>query len=247
MRYFLLLSYKGGAYHGWQVQKNAHSVQAEIETALETILREKIEVVGCGRTDTGVHAHRYFLHFDTEQMVDKNLVYQLNSILPKDIGFYHLFKVPDSLHARFDAEVRTYRYFIHFVKNPFLHDRSYYFRQQKQLDIVLMNEFCRHLLSVNDFTSFEKKGSDNTNSICKVTKAEWSHTEDGLQFEIQSNRFLRNMVRAIVGTSLMIGCKRRNLKEILSEIENKEIIQLSMTAPACGLHLWDVKYLNLKI
>ena len=244
----MLLSYKGTVYHGWQVQKNAHSVQAEIEHALATILREQIEVVGCGRTDSGVHAKRYVLHFDCEQELDdNNTVFRFNSLLPDDIGIYNLIKTKDDLHARFDAKIRTYRYFIHFKRNPFLYDRSYYFKQQKEPDIVLMNEFCKQLLTVSDFTSFEKKGSDNTNSLCTVTKAVWTKTENGLQFEISSNRFLRNMVRAIVGVSLMIGCKKRELADILKEVKNKEIIHLSMTAPASGLHLWDVTYPGLKL
>ncbi len=242
MRYFIHLCYKGTKLHGWQRQNNAPSVQGELEKALSTILREEVETVGCGRTDTGVHAHSYFVHFDTEKVLDQQTVYALNSFLTEDIAVIEMMTSQDDVHARFSAESRSYQYFIHYRKDPFLSDRSYYFRQSVKPDLELMNEFCRQLLNVEDFSSFEKKGSDNTHGRCTVTRAVWTKTENGCKLDIHANRFLRNMVRAIVGTSLMIGCGKRTLADIMEEVKTQKTIHLSMTAPACGLHLWSIDY-----
>lgn len=242
MRYFIHLSYRGTHFHGWQRQNNAHTVQGELEKALQTVLRENIETVGCGRTDTGVHAHSYYVHFDTEQILTQQTEHALNAVLPDDIGITELMRSSEEVHARFAATSRSYRYFIHFQKNPFLSDRSYHYRQKQSPDIRLMNEFCSQLIQVEDFSSFEKKGSDNTHGRCTVTNAVWTSTEEGLQLEIQANRFLRNMVRAIVGTSLMVGCNKRRVEDIMKEVQTKKTIHLTMTAPACGLHLWSIDY-----
>lgn len=242
MRYFLHLCYKGTKFHGWQRQNNAPSVQGELEKALNTILREAVETVGCGRTDTGVHAHSYYVHFDTEQVLDQQTQYALNSFLPDDIAILDMMKSHDDVHARFSADSRSYQYFIHFQKDPFLSDRSYHFRQKIKPSIALMNEFCQQLMEVEDFSSFEKKGSDNTHGRCTMTKAAWIETENGCRLDIHANRFLRNMVRAIVGTSLMIGCGKRKLTDIMDEVKMQKTIHLSMTAPACGLHLWSIDY-----
>ncbi|MCO5232114.1 MAG: tRNA pseudouridine(38-40) synthase TruA [Chitinophagales bacterium] len=242
MRYFLHLSYRGTNFHGWQRQDNAYTVQAELENKLTILLKSKTDVLGCGRTDTGVHAQSYFAQIDTNKILDKNFIYALNAILLDDISIRAIHPMVEDAHARFSALSRTYRYFIHYRKDPFLTDRSYFFRQPFKPDIDMMNNFCQQLLSVEDFSSFEKKGSDNNNSICNLFHANWTSTDEGCYLEICSNRFLRNMVRAIVGTSLMIGCKKREEKNIMVEVYNKERIDLSMTAPAHGLHLWSIEY-----
>ncbi len=242
MRYFIHLSYRGSRFHGWQRQKNANSVQEEIEKALEIVLKKSVGLIGCGRTDTGVHAQSFYAHFDWDDLSDSQFVYTLNSILPKDIAIREVYKTSDTLHARFSAVSRSYRYYIHYQKNPFLTDRSYFFRQPVKPDVKLMNEFCQKLIHIQDFASFEKKGSDNTNSLCRVTNAYWAETEDGCMMNITANRFLRNMVRAIVGTSLMIGCEKENTEDIMQEVNKQTPIHLRMTAPACGLHLMSVEY-----
>lgn len=242
MRYFIKLCYKGTTFHGWQRQNNAPTVQGEIEKALLVVLRENIDVVGCGRTDTGVHAHTYFAHFDTELKINNSILQALNAVLPGDISIFEIFSAEEDIHARFSATSRSYQYFIHFGKNPFLSDRSYHYRQAIMPDVALMNEFCKQLIYVEDFTSFEKKGSDNTHGRCTMTHAEWRTTENGIIFEVHANRFLRNMVRALVGTSLMIGCRKRNVEDIMQEVARNEPIHLTMTAPAHGLHLWSIDY-----
>lgn len=242
MRYFIHLSYKGSRYHGWQRQDNAPSVQAEIEAKISTILKTPIEVIGCGRTDTGVHAHSYYAHFDIDFELPTSFKHSLNAMLSEDIGIYEILKSDDDTHARFSADFRSYRYFIHYEKDPFLIDRSFHFRLSQRPNIDLMNVFCQQLLSIKDFSSFEKKGSGNNHSRCTVTKAEWIPTENGCYLEVQSNRFLRNMVRAIVGTSLMIGCKKTDVTTIMNDVKNHKTILLSMTAPAHGLHLWSIQY-----
>jgi tRNA pseudouridine38-40 synthase len=243
LRYFIELSYKGARYHGWQRQKNALSVQEVLERAFSIILRQYTEVTGCGRTDTGVHAHRYIAHFDTELPIEAaDLLYRVNAILPEDIALYHIFPVADDLHARFSAVARTYRYFIHTNKEPFLTDSSYYYRMKDLPDLDLMNDFCRHLPDFGDFTSFEKFGANSNNALCNVSKAFWTKENDRYVFEITSNRFLRNMVRAITGTCLMIGTQRVTKEHVLEEIRDQYVIHLLLTAPAHGLHLWKIEY-----
>ncbi|HUH74848.1 MAG TPA: tRNA pseudouridine(38-40) synthase TruA [Chitinophagales bacterium] len=242
MRYFIHLSYRGSRYHGWQRQDNAPSVQGEIESKLSTILKKPVEIIGCGRTDTGVHAHSYYAHFDIDFEVPLNLAHSLNSMLSDDIAVYEILKSDDITHARFSADIRSYRYFIHYQKDPFALDKSYHFRYKNLPNIQLMNEFCQQLLSVQDFSSFQKKGSDNNNSRCSVSKAIWTPTENGCYFEVHSNRFLRNMVRAIVGSSLMIGCNKTDIPSLMNQVKNQKTILLSMTAPAHGLHLWSIQY-----
>jgi tRNA pseudouridine38-40 synthase len=243
LRYFIELSYKGARYHGWQRQKNALSVQEVLEKAFSIILRQHIEVTGCGRTDTGVHAYRYIAHFDTDAPIwEADVLYRVNAVLPEDIAIYHIFQVEDELHARFSAVARTYKYFIHTRKEPFLSDRSYYYRLKELPDIDKMNSFCEHLLTIPDFTSFEKIGANNAHALCSVTKAFWTKEADRYTFEITSNRFLRNMVRAITGTCLMIGTDRVSADYILQQVKDTDYIHLLLTAPAQGLHLWKIDY-----
>jgi tRNA pseudouridine38-40 synthase len=241
-RYFLQLFYNGAPYSGWQKQNNAPSVQQEVEKALSLKLQSPTEVVGCGRTDTGVHAHRYFAHFDTDKKIElKDLKYQLNAVLPESIGILEIFEVKQDAHARFDATSRSYRYFIHHQKNPFITQTSWYL-YNTQLDLGKMNQSAEMLLNYKDFSAFEKVGSDNKTSICRVEFAEWFQNEEGIYFEIRADRFLRNMVRAIVGTLIDVGTGKIGQNEFRQIIESKNRSEAGASVPARGLFLWDVTY-----
>jgi len=234
------LSYNGTAYSGWQRQDNAVSVQQTIEKALRLITGIDIEIVGCGRTDTGVHASFYVAHFDTEQPLDVELVYKLNSILPKDIAVHHCKETADTFHARFSAISREYCYFIHCRKDPFLNDRSWFVHQS--LDIDAMNRACTVLMDYDDFASFCKKGADNKTTICKLTHAEWVKEDHRLIFTIRADRFLRNMVRAIVGTMIDVGLGKTDMHNLRLIIEARDRGCSGASVPACGLYLTDVQY-----
>ncbi len=245
-RWFIELSYNGAAFSGWQRQINAPSVQQTIEEAMSLVFQNRIELLGCGRTDTGVHAKSYFAHFDTEDSIEPNaLVFKLNSILKNDIGISRICPVSDTLHARFDANSRTYKYFVLFDKNPFELQYSHYIYGAKP-DVELMNQAAEFLLGERDFSCFEKIGSDNSTSICNITHAKWEKTESGIVFEISANRFLRNMVRAIVGTLLAVGLKSTTIEDFKNILKNKDRIQAGASAPAKGLFLWHITYPNIK-
>ncbi|MAY82823.1 MAG: tRNA pseudouridine(38-40) synthase TruA [Flavobacteriales bacterium] len=242
MRYFVDLAFKGTAYHGWQRQENAHSVQEEIENALSTFLSEKIEVVGAGRTDTGVHASHMVLHFDLDKEVDlQSAVFQLNSILPKDIAFRKIRKVKDDFHARFSATTRTYRYYIHRQKDPFQEDASYFFRPE--LDLLAMNEAAKLLLGKKDFSSFSKAHTQTFTNDCDIKEALWiQENEHRLYFQITADRFLRNMVRAIVGTLIEVGQGKRTVDSIVELIASKDRKKAGYSVPAEGLYLYHIEY-----
>lgn len=240
MRYFLQLSYHGKNYAGWQRQNNAISVQEIIEENLSKIFNEPIEIIGCGRTDTGVHAKQYYAHVDTEKDLPENLLYRINNMLPDDIAIHEIFKVNDNLHARFDAINRTYKYFIHFNKNPFVEEQSFLMHQKPNID--KMNRCIQQLFGEHDFSTFEKKGSDNKTSVCKLENAFWQPTENGLVFTITANRFLRNMVRRITAALLMVGLDKMNEQELINAVLNKEILNVKMAVPAKGLFLWQIEY-----
>ncbi|WP_346863210.1 tRNA pseudouridine(38-40) synthase TruA [uncultured Draconibacterium sp.] len=241
-RYFLQLSYKGTNYHGWQIQPNAISVQEVMEDALSKILREKIAVVGAGRTDTGVHASYFILHFEAENKIPENLdlVYKLNSFLPSDISVQKVWPVNQELHARFSATSRTYHYFISRQKNPFTTEISYTYL--KPLDIDKMNEAAQLLFNYEDFTSFSRLHTDVKTNNCKIMQAEWRFEENQLVFVIKADRFLRNMVRAIVGTLLEVGKGKLSINEFCQIIENKDRGLAGASAPAQGLFLVDIGY-----
>ncbi|MFM7643714.1 MAG: tRNA pseudouridine(38-40) synthase TruA, partial [Sphingomonadales bacterium] len=236
-RYFIELAYNGSDYHGWQVQPNARSVQGEIETALSNLHgNQKIEVVGCGRTDAGVHAHRYFIHTDLPiNWEPDQLVFKLNRMTPPAIAFFSALEVSSEAHARFDAQRRTYRYFIHHRKNPFLQVQSWYVQQA--LDLSAMNEAAQHLLGVQDFSSFAKAHTDVKTNICQVFAAQWLADTNGIYFEITANRFLRNMVRAIVGTLVEVGLKKINAAELPGIIAAQDRSEAFVSVPAQGLFL----------
>lgn len=241
MRYFIEFSYNGKNYFGYQIQPKDISVQEELEKALSTILREPIKTTGAGRTDTGVHAKKIFAHFDTTQDLSQQLVHQLNSFLPNDIAVYKIFRVNDDFHARFDATFRTYEYYISLEKNPFTQDSAWQ-HWRRPLDINKMNEACRILFDYEDFTSFAKLHTDNKTNLCSIYKAEWVQNGSELKFTVSANRFLRNMVRAIVGTMVDIGAGKIQPEDLRNIIENKNRNSAGTSAPAHGLFLVDVGY-----
>ena len=243
MRYFAELSYKGTAYCGWQRQPNARSVEQTIEEALSTLLREEIDVVGAGRTDTGVHAAFYVAHFDTSRPISnpEDLVYHLNSLLPEDVAFRRIYKVADDAHARFDATEREYRYYIQTRKDPFT--RATTWQHTAPLDMAAMNEAAKVLLTTEDFTTFAKLGSNNTNNICHIYRAEWVEIECGMMvFIFRANRFLRNMVRAVVGTLVDVGRGKISVEQFREIVASRDLSRSSSSAPAAGLFLTNVKY-----
>ncbi|MCB9360966.1 MAG: tRNA pseudouridine(38-40) synthase TruA [Flavobacteriales bacterium] len=242
-RFFIQLKYKGTNYHGWQVQPNANSVQAEINHALATLLQEEIMVTGAGRTDTGVHATNFYAHFETEKTFDlEHICYKLNCILPKDISCVQLFKVNDDDHARFSATERTYEYWISVTKNPFLIDGAYFFNQA--LDIDKMNEAANLLIRKADFSCFSKSNTDTFTNDCTINKAIWEEKNDILVFTISADRFLRNMVRAIVGTLIDVGLGKIEPQEIKNIIASKNRSDAGTSVPAHGLYLTNIKYPN---
>lgn len=241
MRYFIELSYNGSAYHGWQNQPNAISVQQVLEEALITLLQSKTEIVGAGRTDTGVHASQMFAHFDFDNEIDTpNLVYKLNSFLPNDIAISDVFRVKEDSHARFDALSRTYLYKISTIKNVFNTDFAY--RLQLPLDVEKMNEACKILFIYNDFQCFSKSNTDVKTYNCTITKAEWFKDNDEIIFLITADRFLRNMVRAIVGTMINIGLGKIKVDDLHEIIKSKNRSEAGYSVPAHGLYLTQIVY-----
>jgi tRNA pseudouridine38-40 synthase len=241
-RYFVQIAYRGTAYHGWQSQPNAPSVQETIERCLSKLFgNTEIPIVGCGRTDAGVHAKSYFFHVDLPQDWDENqLCFKLNRMLPPDISAYHAYKVSADVHARFDANKRTYRYFIHQQKDPFEQDQSWYYPQN--LDIAAMNLAAERLLGTKDFGSFSKLHTDVKTNICTVYEARWVQEGTKLYFEVSANRFLRNMVRAIVGTLIEVGLGKLEVADIDVIIEAKDRGEAAVSVPAHGLFLWKIDY-----
>ena len=242
MRYFVWFSYDGTAYHGWQIQPNGNSVQAELQRALSTLLREEISVTGAGRTDAGVHARQMVAHFDFSEAIDlEQLAYKLNRILPCDIAVDRVELVDDDMHARFSATSRTYHYYIHTKKDPF--SRPYSTELHYELDFDKMNEAGRILMTYDDFGAFCKSHSDVKTTLCRVTKAEWVQTsETSWYFEITANRFLRNMVRAVVGTLIDVGRGRLTLDDFRKVIEGKRRIAAGESMPANALFLENIRY-----
>ena len=240
-RYFIEIMFDGTAYHGWQVQPNSSTVQEQINQAISTVLEEDINIVGAGRTDTGVHAKQMFAHFDSSMSFDgKDLIYKLNSFLKNDISVLRVFEVDDSAHSRFDAFSRKYEYLIHANKNPFLINKSWYFH--RKLDVDLMNEASKLLLNYTDFTSFSKLHTQTKTNNCSVKMAVWKKVNNALVFSIEADRFLRNMVRAIVGTLVAVGEKKISIEEFVEIIESKNRSKAGTSVPAHGLYLVSVKY-----
>ena len=242
MRYFIELSYKGTDFIGWQRQVKGRSVQQTLEEALATILRQPLEIVGSSRTDAGVHAEQQFAHFDVEVPITdpERLVYRLNSLLPFDLAVRRIFPVEDEVHARFAATHRRYEYRIIHHKNPFLTHQAYTFRAG--LDVQAMNEAAALLVQFEDFESFSKVHTDVKTFLCNITLAEWQQREGTLVFRIQANRFLRGMVRALVGTLLDVGTGKKSVADFEHIILAKNRQYAGAQAPAQGLFLVEVGY-----
>ena len=255
MRYFIELAYKGTNYHGWQYQPGVESVQETINKALSLLLKATIDIVGAGRTDTGVHAKQMFAHFDFETEIDtQHLVHKLNSFLPKDVVVFKIIKVANDAHARFDATKRTYEYHIHTMKDAFKNDESYQFHLS--LNIDKMNEACQILLNHHDFECFSKVNTDVKTFNCVIFEAYWTRgaaeqsgakqEKNKIVFTIVADRFLRNMVRAIVGTMLTIGTGKISLDDLEKIIDSKDRSQAGFSVPAHGLYLTKIEYEYLK-
>lgn len=241
LRYFLELAYNGKNYFGYQIQPNQISVQEVIEDRLSKILRKQISIVAAGRTDTGVHAKRMFVHFDYEEELTAEIIKKLNSFLPKDIAVYHLFLMDEEAHARFDATSRSYNYYISPFKDPFSYESAWIFN--RELNVDKMNEAAKLLIKQGDFGSFAKLHTDVKTNICDVREAFWRKNENNqLVFQITADRFLRNMVRAIVGTLVEVGLGKISIQEFNDIIEQKNRSSAGASAPAHGLYLVDVQY-----
>lgn len=241
-RYFMHLAYNGAPYHGWQRQPNACSVQEELEKALSTVLRQPVAVTGAGRTDTGVNARCMYAHFDVEKEIadTSRLVASLNSIVGRDIAVYSIVRVADDAHARFDATSRTYKYFIGKQKSPF----GYHFAWTPPyaLDLEAMNAAAAHLFDYTDFTSFSKLHTDVKTNNCRIDYARWDDEGDRLVFTITADRFLRNMVRAIVGTLVDVGRHKITVEQFCQIIERKNRCEAGTSVPGNALFLWDITY-----
>jgi tRNA pseudouridine38-40 synthase len=242
-RFFIELAYNGTAYHGWQIQPNALTVQACLDKALTTYFRQPVVSLGCGRTDTGVHAAQFYAHVDLVEVdastIDKSIT-GINSLLPYDIAVKSIFKVDDDVHARFHATSRAYQYHLHFHKDPFKLNRSWLYKGS--LNIPAMNAAAEILQQYTDFSCFSKSNTQTFTNNCTVTKAFFEQQDDGVVFTIQADRFLRNMVRAIVGTLIRIGTGELEAEAIRTIIESKNRSNAGQSVPACGLYLVHITY-----
>lgn len=240
MRYKLELSYFGKDFHGWQTQPNAITVQQTIENSIEIVFREKVAIVGCGRTDTGVHARKYVAHFDSNQCFDESFVPKLNNYLPYSIAIHNIILVDENFHARFDAVKRSYEYQICLEKNPFLKDFSWFI--YGGLNVAEMNNAAKTLLDYTDFTSFSKLHTDVKTNNCKLVEVSFTEQSGVIIFKISADRFLRNMVRAIVGTLVDVGKEKISLDDFVKIVEAKDRGAAGQSAPAEGLFLTDIIY-----
>ena len=241
-RYFIYFAYDGTAYHGWQIQPNGISVQEVLQDALSKILRRKTEVVGAGRTDTGVHARLMVAHFDHPEAIDgPQLTYRLNRLLPSDISISKVVAVEETMHARFSAKWRTYRYYVHTCKAPFL--RHYSYETPYALDYELMTKGAERITHHEDFAAFCKSGADNKTTLCAVRSCKWVQTSDhSWYFEITANRFLRNMVRATVGTLFLLGRHKISLTDLERILDEGNRSHAGESMPPHALFLEDIEY-----
>ncbi|MEO9894534.1 tRNA pseudouridine(38-40) synthase TruA [Aurantibacter sp.] len=241
MRYFVEFSYFGKAYHGWQIQPNAITVQQVFEKAFSTLLGNEIALVAAGRTDAGVHAKQMFAHFDCEQIKNtEDLIFRLNSFLPDDIAVKSIFEVSADAHARFNATERTYEYWLVQKKNPFYLEHAHYIN--RTLDVAKMNAAAALMMTYSDFECFSKSKTEVHTFLCDLKKAEWQVIDDRLVFTISANRFLRNMVRAIVGTLIEVGIGKWTLEDVKTILESKDRTKAGVSVPAKGLYLLAIKY-----
>ncbi len=241
MRYFIQFAYNGKNYHGWQIQPNATSVQGVLNAVFSTLLQEDISITGAGRTDAGVHASQMYGHFDCDTEIDcPKITHKANSFLPKDIVVFHIFLIHNTAHARFDATSRTYNYHISNFKNVFTNDLTWHFA--KKLDLDAMNIAANELLKHTNFKCFSKTNTDVNTYNCQITEAFWITTNSEIMFTITADRFLRNMVRAIVGTLINVGLHKLTLQDFIQIIENKDREKAGFSVPAQGLFLTDIQY-----
>ncbi len=236
------LSYRGAGFHGWQIQPNDNSVQQTVEQAMATVLRRPVSITGAGRTDTGVNARMMVAHFDVDTPIADTamLVRSLNGIVGSDIAIYTIFPVHDDAHARFDATSRTYKYFAHTLKSPFLYPLSWQCRPD--LDFDLMNQAADRIMDYRDFTSFSKLHTDVKTNNCLVTRAQWDRVGEQWVFTITADRFLRNMVRAVVGTLVEVGLHRITIDDFCRIIEQRDRCKAGTSMPPHPLFLWDITY-----
>ncbi len=240
-RYFLKIAYEGSIYCGWQIQPNASTVQQKLQETMQLFCHLVGDTLGCGRTDTGVHAKEFYLHFDCNTPIENEaeFVYKLNRVLPESIAVFKLLKVGSEAHCRFDAESRTYEYYILQKKNPFIKNAWY---NAAELNLDVMNEGCKLLMQYEDFTSFSKTNTQVFTNNCHITQAHWEQKGDLLVFTIQANRFLRNMVRAVVGSLVDLGKGKYDINHFKSIIESKNRSKAGVSVPAQGLFLTQVNY-----
>jgi tRNA pseudouridine38-40 synthase len=240
-RYFIQISFDGTRYSGWQIQPNANTVQQALNTALQLILSEPISTIGCGRTDAGVHAQLFYAHFDCAPIVSKTeIITKLNNVLPLDIVVNELYLVKNDCNSRFDATSRVYKYYILLKKDAFLYHRTWY--RKEQYNIELMQQACKILFEYQDFSCFSKSNTQVFTNNCTIIQAHWEQNLSTLVFTIEANRFLRNMVRAIVGTLLDIGKEKISLEDFKNIIESKKRSNAGVSVPAKALFLHQVKY-----
>ena len=239
-RYFVEVVYKGTAYSGFQVQENANSVQAEIEKAFSTCCRRQVIMTGSSRTDTGVHALQNFLHFDYPDEMDLGILYNINAVLPADIAVKNIFPVDADAHCRYDAEWREYRYCIYKFKDPFLHDRGYYYPYP--LDIEKLQIAAKLVMLFNDFSAFSKRSTQVKTFLCTMMESEWMIENNSIIYQVKANRFLRGMVKGLVGTMLQVGRNKISIEEFQAVIENKNTADVDFSVPGQGLFLMRVKY-----
>ena len=240
LRYFVEFAYNGTASCGWQKQPDAITVQGTLETALSTVLRTPIALTGAGRTDTGVHARQQFAHFDHDGFDTQKAAYAVNAVLPKGIAVRGFYALHDQAHARFDAKQRTYEYHVHRYKDPFLNDFS--FQYLFPLDVAMMNRAAALLFDYTDFECFSKVKTDVGTFICRIDRAEWTQNGERLVFTISADRFLRNMVRAIVGTLIDVGLGKKSIADFKAVLESKDRGAAGFSVPAHGLYLTEIVY-----
>ena len=244
MRYFLEFAYNGTRFWGYQAQKNGSTVQQTVEKALSKLLRCATPIMGCGRTDSGVHALQYFAHFDSATLLDQQFIYRLNNVIGPDITFQNLYPVHPTAHARFDAISRSYSYHIDFNRNPFRQETSYFCSYAARLDIQKMQTAAKLLLDYQDFKSFCKSKTDVKTTLCELRASSWhfDEKEATLTYQVTANRFLRGMIRLIVGMSLNVGKNKLSLDELTEALEKRQILPHALSAPAKGLFLRDILY-----
>jgi len=241
-RYFIELSYDGALYGGFQIQQNKATIQGELEKAMETLYRAPLTLTGASRTDAGVHANQNFLHFDTDIAILPKHIYNLNAILPNNIVVKAIYQVPNEAHCRFDATKRGYIYRLHTQKNPFSEGRSWYY--PFPVDLNLMQAAADTLLNYTDFESFSKKNTTVNTFQCNITKASWTMVGPDIRFEIHSNRFLRGMIRGLVGTMMQVGRGHISIAEWHDIVASKDEQRVDFSTPAYGLYLSEINYPN---